>query len=415
MTQPINSTIHFTAQWTDSNVPLKTTLAQKVSRVALYVLHKLAMGMCLPSPYINKKEDIFNDHSSFKGFFRDEFTPKRIQMKTPDGVILDGTFLQKKGCPENAPCVIFMQPNATHYSQGVFNSVVTEGSIEGKECNYLFFDYRGCGLSEGSAVQAKDLVLDGETIYQFAKDHLKVPPSEIHMMGYSFGGGVSAQVKALHPECTGNYVNDRSFSCITDAAREILGGGIMGKIAKVLMRILGFSALNSAKALDKIQSRTLIMHHPQDQMIKPAAQLRTDNPAEHIKMLDLSSTTRYGNFHCMPLERLQLADGRYALDNVTDHLIGHLPSPANQWDIKVDKINTLNELSQKYYFRSLSYILDSNKSIYDENRIADIRHQFSLPEDQGGISKEAKFLAFKDYIHRPKGLYTRADMEAGCL
>ena len=64
----------------------------------------------------------------------------------------------------------------------------------------------------------------------------------------------------------------------------------------------------------------------------------------------------------------------------------------------LDKINTFPEFYQKLYFSSLSYILDSNQSIHDENRIADIRHRFSLPEDQGGISKKAKILAFKDML-----------------
>jgi hypothetical protein len=95
----------------------------------------------------------------------------------------------------------------------------------------------------------------------------------------------------------------------------------------------------------------------------------------------------------MPLESLQLEDGTYALDHVTDHLIGHLPSLENQWDTLRETLSTLSKYDQNSYFRILGYMLDSNPP--DENRIADIRNQFYLPEDQSGISKETKINVFK--------------------
>jgi pimeloyl-ACP methyl ester carboxylesterase len=168
---------------------------------------------------------------------------------------------------------MFAQPNRVLHTEGVFYNILSAAIEKGKECNFILFDYRECGESEGTAITAKDLILDGESIYQFARDELNVDPKDIHLMGLSFGGGVTARVKAIHPECTGNYVNDRSLTGIIETVYELLGKGIFAKIACVILRFFGWEALNAEKAFENLQGNTLISYHPNDYLIKGSAQL----------------------------------------------------------------------------------------------------------------------------------------------
>ena len=198
---------------------------------------------------------------------------KGFLQSLPDRVKLRGTFLQSSSCKPNAPVIMFAQPNRVLHTEGVFYNILSAAIEKGKECNFILFDYRECGESEGTAITAKDLILDGESIYQFARDELNVDPKDIHLMGLSFGGGVTAKVKAIHPECTGNYVNDRSLTGIIETVYELLGRGIFAKIACVILRFFGWEALNAEKAFENLQGNTLISYHPNDYLIKGSAQL----------------------------------------------------------------------------------------------------------------------------------------------
>ena len=397
MTTTINSNVHFSAVWTPQNESLKSTLTQKVSRFALNLLHKLAMSICLPATHLFKKDDIKMAKQQFSAIHADQYLSKDITVTTPDGARLQGTFLQKKGCPENAPCVIFMQPNAALYAHNAFDSIVRNAWLEGKQCNFLFFDYRGCGLSEGSPLQAKDLVIDGDSMYQFARDHLQVPADDIHMMGSSFGGGVTAQVKAMHPECKGNYVNDRSFSCITQAAEHMLGGGIIGKIAKVFLKILGWKALDSAQALSKIDSRTLITHHPEDRIIRNKAQLVTAASAQkdNIEHMDLTTKVRSNNYHCIDLRNVYLSDASYAADKAANFLLSGVAFE-DVWPARINQLKHFDELTQKSFSSHLQ------RRYYPNSEQEDIYSRLHLPENEGGIPTQYKIHVLKNwYLSRP--------------
>lgn len=397
MTTTINSNIHFSAVWTPQNECLKSSLAQKVSRFALNLLHKLAMNIILTATHLYKKDDIEIAKQQFSALYVFHYQSKDITVTTPDGARLQGTFFQKIGCPENAPCVIFMQPSSALYAHNAFDSIVTNAWLEGKQCNFLFFDYRGCGLSEGSPLQAKDLVIDGDSMYQFTRDHLQVPADDIHMMGWCLGGGVTAQVKAMHPECKGNYVNDRSFSCITQAAEHMLGSGIIGKIAKVFLKILGWKALDSAQALNKIESRTLITHHPEDRTIRNKAQLVTAASAQkdNIEHMDLTTKVRSNNYHCIDLRNVYLSDASYAADKAANFLLSGVASE-DVWPARINALKNYETSEQERFAKRVQ------QRYYPNSTQEDIYSRLHLPENEGGIPITYKIHVLKDwYLSRP--------------
>ena len=337
-----HQTISFAAHWDSSNSSLQDTLANKVSKVCLYLLHRLAIKAALPATGISKERVLQSKADFIRDVNQSDFERKPIEITTPDGVKLRGTFLQTHGCDMNAPVVIFANPNAMLHTQGGFCDAVNYAQEKGKKCNFILFDYRECGESEGKAIMAKDLVIDGESIYQFARDELQIEPKNIHMMGWSFGGSVTARVKALHPECTGNYVNDRSFIGIIETTYELLGKGIFAKIASVLLRFLGWEALNAGNALAHVQGKTLISYHPRDRVIRDTAQLaRSPNVTrDNIETLELqgqddvidesgilrSDGDDIQNYHGHPLSLITQDNGRKAIEEVAEVLFYGIPT-----------------------------------------------------------------------------------------
>ncbi|MCX6991335.1 MAG: hypothetical protein NTX49_09800 [Chlamydiae bacterium] len=329
-----NQTISFTAKWDASNSSLQDTVGCKINKICLYFLHRFAMGKVLPATRIlqervERSKITFADNQLVNRFQR-----KPIEITTPDGVKLRGTFLQSSGCDASAPVVIFAQPNPMLHTEGAFYNILSDALDKGKQCNFILFDYRECGESDGTAIMAKDLIVDGESIYQFARDELNVEPKDIHMMGWSFGGGVTAGVKAMHPECTGNYVNDRSFTGILETVYELLGKGFLAKIACVVLRFLGWEALNAGKALESLQGNALITYHPNDYLIRGAAQLRKSpyaiQPNIHILELQGQESDGIQNYHAHPLAIITQNNGRRAIEEVGEMLFSGIPTSQEQ-------------------------------------------------------------------------------------
>jgi hypothetical protein len=165
------------------------------------------------------------------------------------------------------------------------------------------------GGSEGDLTRIKDLVVDLDSVYNFAIQRLKVAAKECPYDGIFYGGAVVAQVKALHPENTGRCVIDRSFSSIIDVAASIIPIKIISYIAQLILHWLGWSWLDGGDAFGKIHTPSLVLHHPQDQIIREECQLQRALPPcrNNITTIDLSTlqSSVTSHFHEASLETLQ--------------------------------------------------------------------------------------------------------------
>ncbi len=309
----------FKAVWTEQNKHLNESFINKITRYAFFILNKIAGALIVPSQR-RTKDDIAeidknfqrkwtNPTSAEEKLIKNNFTPNPIKVTTPDGVEIEGTFFKNAAATHTSPTVLFFQPNAMHSKQGAFDWVMKEAALREIPYNFVYFDPRGCDGTPNLPKNAKDLYLDSDSIYQFVKNELKVPAKDIHFYGYSLGAGIASTVKAMHPEATGNYVNDRSFTKINDTLKNILSRPV-AFLAGLFTSLLNWN-INTAKALDNLKGKTLIVHHPKDELMKGEASLYRHVfqkaaggvPPSDISHLDLSrSNGNHGYIHGTPLE-----------------------------------------------------------------------------------------------------------------
>ncbi|NDD57677.1 MAG: alpha/beta hydrolase [Chlamydiae bacterium] len=324
--------LEYTASWTAFNSHLQSSFIEKVSDFFLYFFHRMAMRCLMPSSQIPKEildyqKKIFSNWSHGLNF-----KSHLLHVKTPDGSLIHGYFLQQPHTLPSDPLVIFFQPNGGISTCKNFADVMEGSRTQNIRCNFIVFDSRGCGYSEGEATVAKDFILDGDSIYQFAKQYLKVPPHQIHCMGFSMGGAVAAQVKALHSDELGSLVIDRSFSTLKDAvlahsvSRMHFTCRLISTIVIFLLNLLGWSTLDSEAALKKIRSRTLVIYHPKDGIICGNSQLshHVSSFSNHITKLNLSRfrlvVDQGSDLHNLPLCSFQNKDGQSATQKVINFL-----------------------------------------------------------------------------------------------
>jgi hypothetical protein len=306
----------FKAVWTNENKHLDESLFEKATRYALFILNRLSTAIIVPSTRLSARNiEAINCRfetgwthpvSAEEKLLKDNFRPVPIEVTTPDGIAIHGTFFKNTAATDSSPTVIFFQPNAIVSKHGAFDWILAQAALQEIPYNFVYFDYRGCGEKNNKPRSAKDLQLDGEGIYQFVKDKLRVPPKDIHFYGYSLGGGISANIKAMHKECTGNYVNERSFTAINEAMKNVLHRFIA--CAAGVISLLNWN-IKAAKAIENLKGKTLIVHHPQDELMKKGASLyrhifeqRAASSFPEISHLDLSTSNRTPDFiHGAPL------------------------------------------------------------------------------------------------------------------
>ncbi|HSX26460.1 MAG TPA: alpha/beta hydrolase [Chlamydiales bacterium] len=164
------------------------------------------------------KAGCFGPVTEINRWLRDRYTITQHQITTPDGVKLNGYFFKHK---QNTPeTVMFCHSNAAFTEQANYSWLIEKAVEKNRVCNFFAFDYRGVSLSKGSAENMRDLLVDCESAFQFARDVLHVPPPKMRWYGWSLGGALSANVKAIHPECDNRYVNESSLSSIRDVVKE---------------------------------------------------------------------------------------------------------------------------------------------------------------------------------------------------
>lgn len=141
---------------------------------------------------------------------QEEFNGHSFNPTTPDDVILDASYFPATGDPSpSGPTAIFFPANMQLYENPSSRQYIKMYTMTG--INIILFNYRGVSDSAGS-ITCQGTLLDGETMIQYATQHLGVAESDLILHGRSIGGGISATLSATHPEV--NLCSERSFASL---------------------------------------------------------------------------------------------------------------------------------------------------------------------------------------------------------
>jgi len=245
-------------------------------RIIAWLLNRFTAGNVIPSNKLSlaDKESLSQEfemrwnHSSFAS----RFERTSLKMRTPDGVVLDGTHIKSRHATLATPTVVIFQPNPCIYKHDTWWKWMAEYCINHNvPCNFVLFDYRGSGDSESQADSASNLIVDGDTVLQFVEDHLRIPSDKTVVYSYSLGGGVSAEVLGALPHFRGKYISDRSF-CSVEAVVRYHTPICLSLFTTFLIRSLNWN-LQAAAAFARISARKFVISHPEDRVIPPSISL----------------------------------------------------------------------------------------------------------------------------------------------
>ncbi len=354
----------FHAQWNDTNrqfLKMEPTLAQKVWRVVWniisiiipiiaiarligWVCGAIAKKFVLPSawfyPFQIQRRIIkafnagcFGPIREYNESFRNQYEVQRHHIFTPDGVRLNAYYFKHRLANENTDTLLFSQSNASFTEQGVYSWLIEKAVERNSLCNFVVFDYRGVSLSRGDIKRTNDLLIDQESMVQFVRDNLHVPPQKLRWYGWSIGGGVSGTVKAKLPEFTGRYVSERSFKSIEEVIKHQIIKWLWPLWPLLFwipctVRSQGFGL---EVPLEEIQGESLFVVHKIDPTIPyPAsahqAMLKTNRVFQSIELYQTpeqieEAEDRNVDHHFEPLAHYMANPGQTADDAIADFIL----------------------------------------------------------------------------------------------
>lgn len=199
-----------------------------------------------------------------------------LKIKTPDGIELGGHFFKHVDFDKpNSRIMLVFGGNGEFYKTGSTLTWLMKDlyNLEDTPISFLSVNLRGCENSEGTPTR-DGLIIDAESLYQFAKEQLGGDESRIDLFGHSLGGTVALQLKNFHPNTKGLSFISRTFNNLQKESdfhgKRDFGDSLTArtflKILKQTSILLGWQYNNEIIA-DNILDPTYIFYHHIDDTI----------------------------------------------------------------------------------------------------------------------------------------------------
>lgn len=172
-----------------------------------------------------------------------------IDLKTPDGLTLNAWYIPNHHAEKS---ILFCHGNAGSLS----SRIDTINLLHEMGFSLFIFDYRGYGISEGTASE-QGCYIDSETALAYMVDELRIPQENIIIWGRSLGGPIAAYIAAR-----GDFyatVLESTFTSIRDMA--------VHKFKILPTFIMTRFRFPTVEYVKQIKSPTLIVHSPDDEII----------------------------------------------------------------------------------------------------------------------------------------------------
>ena len=170
-------------------------------------------------------------------------SPDILKIKTETGALISALYLE---APKSEFTIIYSHGNAEDIGDIRF----LLDKLHRKGFSVFAYDYQGYGTSEGRPSQT-NVYQDIETVYQFVRDQLNIPPDRIIAMGRSIGSAVATHL----------------------ASEKKVGGLILESPLTSAFRVrtrVGLSPVdkfNNVRNIKKIDCPVLIIHGIDDRIL----------------------------------------------------------------------------------------------------------------------------------------------------
>jgi fermentation-respiration switch protein FrsA (DUF1100 family) len=177
------------------------------------------------------------------------FNYENVFFKTSDSVKLNGWYIN---CENSRGTLLFFHGNAGNISHRqdtirIFNSL---------GMSVFIIDYRGYGESEGTPSIA-GVDIDALAAWDWLISEHMTPPEKILIFGRSLGGAVAVELmRGVKPKAA---ILESTFSSLA----EMSGSDILSPFVNILLG----GAWNSAKTAAYIDTPTLCIHSPEDEIV----------------------------------------------------------------------------------------------------------------------------------------------------
>lgn len=193
-----------------------------------------------------------------------------VWLTTEDKLRLNAWFFPApKDSPRSRYAVLFAHGNGGNISHRLDIYRVWHGL----GVNFLAFDYRGYGLSEGKPSE-KGTYQDAKAGYDWLLSK-GFKPENIIMFGESLGGGIASWIAAEHK--VGALVLQSTYTSVPDLGTEIF--------PYLPVRLLATIHYNTIERLPKINVPLLILHSRSDTLIRFHHAEKNFNAANEPKLL----------------------------------------------------------------------------------------------------------------------------------
>ena len=176
-----------------------------------------------------------------------------VWFNSKDGTRLHGWYFQPADA--TAPTIVYFHGNGGNIS----NVGWLGGALARRGFGVLLFDYRGYGLSGGTASEEEDLYLDGEAAVAFLTNEKRVAPERLVLYGQSLGTAIAADTASRNK--AGALILESGFSSASSLAETALPW-----LPRVLHR-LGRNRFESARKLGSVKIPVLVSHGDPDEVI----------------------------------------------------------------------------------------------------------------------------------------------------
>ena len=169
------------------------------------------------------------------------------------------------------PMVLFSHGNAGNLS----HRIGAMNTFEHLQLNFLIYDYRGFGLSEGAITQEKELYEDGLSAWKFLVEKKAISPSKIIIWGRSLGAAIAAKIATEHPGAKA-LVLDSPFSNIKQVGSY--------HYPYLPISLLAKYSMDNIAAVKKLHMPIVVSHSTDDEIIPFSLGKKVFNVANQPKL-----------------------------------------------------------------------------------------------------------------------------------